>query len=126
MDRPPRGTPLTKITPYKVFAEHLLKEDAPGYRVVEDLRERELRLQDRQLITIAGGTIAWRKRIGNRRSHLRSSRSIFSALSSSASRCSSLGLRQDLIPLSRASNATPRLASWRFRYTRASSCALPT
>ena len=34
-----------------------------------------------------------------------------------ASRCISLGSAQDLMPLSSASNATPRLASCRLRYS---------
>src|ERR1700686_2760393 len=47
----------------EVLADHLLEEDASGHRLVEHLGERELGLQDRELVAIAGGAIACRKRM---------------------------------------------------------------
>jgi len=47
----------------EVLADHLLEEDAPRHRLVEHLGERELGLQDGELVAITGGAIACRKRM---------------------------------------------------------------
>src|SRR5215831_12429416 len=47
----------------EVLADHLLEEDAPRDRLIEHLGQRELGLQDRELVAIAGGAIAWGKRM---------------------------------------------------------------
>ena len=47
----------------EVLADHLLEEDPSGHRLVEHLGERELGLQDRELVAIAGGAITGRKRM---------------------------------------------------------------
>ena len=47
----------------EVLADHLLEEDAPRHRLIEHLGKRELGLQDRKLVAIARGAIAWRKRM---------------------------------------------------------------
>src|SRR6202521_941602 len=45
----------------EVLADHLLEEDAPGDRLVEHLGERELGLQDGEIVAIARGTVARRE-----------------------------------------------------------------
>src|ERR1700730_8136267 len=95
----------------EVLTDHPLEEDAPGHRLIEHLGERELGLQNGELVAIARDTITRWNRGGRRRSHLRNNRSILSADSPSHSCCISLGSAQDLMPLSSASNSTPRLAS---------------
>src|ERR1700726_1539865 len=47
----------------EVLADHLFEENAPGHRLVEYLGERELGLQDGEVVAIAGGAIAGRKRM---------------------------------------------------------------
>ena len=47
----------------EVLADHLLEEDAPRHRLVEHLGERELGLQDGEVVAIAGGAVAGRKRM---------------------------------------------------------------
>ena len=47
----------------KVFADHLLEEDASRHPLVEHLGERELGLQDGERIPIPCGAIARRKRM---------------------------------------------------------------
>jgi len=42
----------------EVLANHLLEEDASRHRLVEYLGERELGLQDGELVAIARGAIA--------------------------------------------------------------------
>src|SRR6185295_13718694 len=48
----------------EVLADHLLEEDASGERLVEDLGQGELGLQDGELVAIAGGAVAGWKRMG--------------------------------------------------------------
>jgi len=48
---------------FEVLADDLFEEDASGHRLVEHLGERELGLQDREQVTIAGGAVAGRKRM---------------------------------------------------------------
>ena len=43
--------------------DHLLKEEAARYRLVEHLAERELGLQDGEVVAIAGGAVAGWKRM---------------------------------------------------------------
>src|ERR1700730_622080 len=47
----------------EVLANHLLEEDASRHRLIEHLGERERSLQDGELVAIAGGAIACRKRM---------------------------------------------------------------
>src|SRR5262245_41485050 len=47
----------------QVLADDFLEEQAPCDRLIEDLSERELGLQDRDLVAKACGTVAWRKRM---------------------------------------------------------------
>jgi len=56
-------TDLGGATDIEVVADHLLEEDAAGDRLVEHLSERELGLQDGELVAIAGGAVARRKRV---------------------------------------------------------------
>ena len=44
----------------EVVVQHLLEEDPPGDRAVEHLGQGELRLQDRQLVAVAGGLVLGR------------------------------------------------------------------
>ena len=60
----------------------------------------ELRLQDRELVAVAGAAVAAVKGCGRRASHLRRSASIFSADSPSQSACSRSGSAQARMPLS--------------------------
>ena len=54
---------LARPADIEVLADHLFEEDASRYRLVEHLGERELSLQDRKLVAIARGAIAWRERM---------------------------------------------------------------
>ena len=54
---------LARPADIEVLADHLLEKDAPRHRLVEHLGERELGLQDGELVAIAGGAIARRKRM---------------------------------------------------------------
>src|SRR5262249_24588744 len=49
---------LTWPTDVQILADDLFEKDPPGHRLIEHLGERELRLQDRQVIAIACGAIA--------------------------------------------------------------------
>src|SRR5215213_2321665 len=62
----------------EVVMQNLLEEDPPRDGPVEHLGQRELRLQDRQLIAVAGGLVLGRERVGRIASHLRSSASMCS------------------------------------------------
>ena len=54
----------------EVVVQHLLEEDPPGDGAVEHLGQRELRLQDRQLVAVAGGLVLGRERVGQDRQPL--------------------------------------------------------
>lgn len=47
----------------EVVAEHLFEEDPPGHRLVQHLGQRELGLQDRQVVPVPGGPIGRRERV---------------------------------------------------------------
>jgi hypothetical protein len=48
----------------EVLADDLLEEDAPHHRPVEDLRQRELHLKDRQVVSDARGAVLGREEVG--------------------------------------------------------------
>jgi hypothetical protein len=48
----------------EVVVQDLLEEDPPGHRAVQHLGQRELRLQDRQLVAVAVLLILPRERVG--------------------------------------------------------------
>src|SRR3954454_12345190 len=56
----------------EVVVQHLLEEDPSGDRAVEHLGQGELRLQDRQLIAVAGGLVLGGEGWGRIASHVRS------------------------------------------------------
>ena len=93
------------------------EEDALRHRLVEHLGARELGLQDGEVVAIAGGAVAGRKQMPQALEPFAQQASILPAESSSHTRCISLGSAQCLMQLSSASNATPRLASCRLRYS---------
>ena len=94
----------------EVLADDLLEEDAARDWPVQNLGQRELRLQDRQVVADSPRRGPRRvKGCGSRRSHLRSSASIFSADSPSQIACSAAGSAQERRPLSSASKAMPSL-----------------
>ena len=104
----------------EVLADHLLEEDAPRHRLVQRLDQRVRGLQDGELVAITGGAIACRKwnfQAGVAAICAESIDPVRRQLVAQDYRFISLGLAQDLTPLSSASNATPRLASWRLRYS---------
>src|ERR1700686_1406305 len=101
----------------EVLADHLLEEDAPRHRLVEHLGERELGLQDGEVVAIAGGAVASRKRMRQASQPFAQQSIDLVGRQGVAQPLHSLGSAQDLTPLSSASNATPRLASWRLRYS---------
>ncbi len=57
------------------------KKQRPGEPAIEHLGQRELRLHDRELTPIALGAMAHAKAWRRRRSHLRTTASIFTASS---------------------------------------------
>ena len=69
----------------EILADDLFEEAAPGDGTIKDLGQRELGLQDRELIPIPGGAMGPGKRPvngrGRRRNHLRTTASIFAASS---------------------------------------------
>jgi hypothetical protein len=48
---------LARASDVQVLADDLLEEDAPRHGSIEDLGQRELGLQDRQRVAVAGGPI---------------------------------------------------------------------
>ena len=71
--KPPRGAPanapledqlhLTGPADIEVLANHFLEERAPGHRPVQHLGERELRLQDRDVVAVARRPVRRRERM---------------------------------------------------------------
>ena len=100
-----------------VLPDDLLEQHPPLDGPVEDLGQRELRLQHGDVVAHARRPVGGGEGVRQTRRHLRSRASTFAASSSSARRCMSPGSAQLRTPLSRASNATPRFASWRLRYS---------
>src|SRR5215218_3035603 len=58
---------LVRAADVEVVMQHLLEEDPPRDGPVEHLGQGELRLQDRQLIAVAGGLVLGRERVGQDR-----------------------------------------------------------
>ena len=61
---------LVGATDVEVVVQDLLEEDPPGHRAVEHLGQRELCLQDRQLVAVAGVLVFWGEWIGQDRKPL--------------------------------------------------------
>ena len=72
---------LIRTTDVEILANHFFEETAARERPIEHLGQRELGLQNRELIPIAGGAMGRREGCGRRRNHLRTTASIFAASS---------------------------------------------
>jgi hypothetical protein len=62
----------------EILANDFFEETAAGVGPIQDLRQREFRLEDGEVIAIAGAAMGRAKGCGRRRSHLRNSASILS------------------------------------------------
>src|SRR5438105_467050 len=87
----------------EVFADDFFEEDAAAHGAIQHLRERELGLQNGEIIAISGLAIPGGKGWGSRRSHFRNKASIFAAERPSQRACRRSGSAQERMPLSRAS-----------------------
>jgi len=61
---------LAGPTDVQVLSDDLLEEDAPGHRPIQHLRQRELGLQDRHAVAVAGAAITPIERMGQPRQPL--------------------------------------------------------
>src|SRR6202030_1096454 len=95
----------------EVLTDHPLEEDAPGHRLIEHLGERELGLQNGELVAIARDTITRWKRVRQAPQPLAQQSIDLVRRQPVAQLLHQLGGAQDSMPLSSASNSTPRLAS---------------
>ena len=91
---------LLGATEVEIFADHLFEEQAAMDRTIEHPGERELGLQDRDLITVAGLVVGGGERVRQAVNLLRSSPSILSADNPSQICCRRWGSAQFWTPLS--------------------------
>src|SRR5450755_2427927 len=87
----------------QIVTNDFFEELTPAQGAIEDLRQADFHLPNRQIPIVPGPPVSGRKGSGIRSSHLQNIRSMSSGPSESQMRCSFSGSAQERNPLSKAS-----------------------
>ena len=110
-------TDLVGAADVEVVADDLFEEDPARDRGVEHLGQRELGLQDRQLVAVAGGPIGGGERVRQDGQPLTQQPVDLVGPEPSQIACTAAGSSTAANPLSKAVNPIPAFAAWRLAHS---------